>query len=868
MRKSSKKKPNDYRLPKPQRKVLEYWYDSLKQGQRTSVSLQASDLQSFSTDSASIGTGRLEVERFSRFVAQGSKSQRRGAMSFDKNGEIRVLVCPVAYHRKGAKNSAELYAPLWVPAVVNESGKLTRPNDVLPWIPRQHLEPVVNDSVSLVLGEVFEFEQYFENNVLPESNDWNSYWNYAQEMFKHVCGEGVATLDIPEFERTPSSIIVLDEAVRGAYIHIQRHYERLLKSKVDYRLFAKLAEPKVVKRHVYKRSRQDAGKASAQHVAHFNSSFPLSYSQRLALHRVLTSEAGDILCVSGPPGTGKTTLIQAVVVNFWVEAAAAGRETPPVVLACGETNQSVTNIIESFAPSDPKDTRWLPKVNSFGSYCCSKQRWKTSEGIQCEVSSGEGFSSQIENLKFLEEAEARYIKCAAKALGKKTSLVNVLRKLRKELNAELAKMRKDIREIPAGGFWNSFSENRGRGDYGMYREYYRALSRYDTNRRYKAFQLATHYWEGQWLLRMRSELKKRAAEKDLELRFRNSAADWRRRAMLTPVFVSTFSMAPRFFYSNHASFKANPSDSAPADLLIVDEAGKSTPETAAPTFSFAERALVVGDKAQLEPVWNVSSHYDREALRKFGLLSMLDQEQLNKRGLMTSSGDLMTLAFGACTGIEEGKHGSTVGGFLTEHRRSVPDIIAFCNRLCYAGRLVPKRSDISERKFPALGYYHIRGVGEKVGSSRRNLEEANKIEEWLAMNERLIATFYKTNRLDKHVAVITPFFSQARLLEQKLLRTYPELVIGTVGSLQGAEREIVIFSPVYDRDFKGDYFFDKTPNHLNVAVSRAKDSFLVFADMSIFNPKSRTPSGELARFLLRSDDQNLAKKEQEMAKAK
>ena len=42
---------------------------------------------------------------------------------------------------------------------------------------------------------------------------------------------------------------------------------------------------------------------------------------------------------------------------------------------------------------------------------------------------------------------------------------------------------------------------------------------------------------------------------------------------------------------------------------------------------------------------------------------------------------------------------------------------------------------------------------------------------------------------------------------------------------------------------------------LNVAVSRAKDSFIVFGDMDIFNPELKTPSGMLACHLF-ADEEN------------
>jgi superfamily I DNA and/or RNA helicase len=46
-------------------------------------------------------------------------------------------------------------------------------------------------------------------------------------------------------------------------------------------------------------------------------------------------------------------------------------------------------------------------------------------------------------------------------------------------------------------------------------------------------------------------------------------------------------------------------------------------------------------------------------------------------------------------------------------------------------------------------------------------------------------------------------------------------------------------------------FFDRDnkPNMLNVAVSRAKDNFIVFANTEILDKKARTPSGILSNHL-------------------
>ena len=54
-------------------------------------------------------------------------------------------------------------------------------------------------------------------------------------------------------------------------------------------------------------------------------------------------------------------------------------------------------------------------------------------------------------------------------------------------------------------------------------------------------------------------------------------------------------------------------------------------------------------------------------------------------------------------------------------------------------------------------------------------------------------------------------------------------------------------SPVYGH--LGNTFFDAGPNMMNVAVSRARDSFIVIGNPDLFSEGSGKPSGILARHL-------------------
>ncbi|MEB0134642.1 hypothetical protein QN362_04790 [Actimicrobium sp. CCC2.4] len=56
------------------------------------------------------------------------------------------------------------------------------------------------------------------------------------------------------------------------------------------------------------------------------------------------------------------------------------------------------------------------------------------------------------------------------------------------------------------------------------------------------------------------------------------------------------------------------------DVLIVDEAGQVSPDVGAALFALAQRALVVGDIYQIEPVWNNGEGTDRANAVKFGLI--------------------------------------------------------------------------------------------------------------------------------------------------------------------------------------------------------------------------------------------------------
>lgn len=166
--------------------------------------------------------------------------------------------------------------------------------------------------------------------------------------------------------------------------------------------------------------------------------------------------------------------------------------------------------------------------------------------------------------------------------------------------------------------------------------------------------------------------------------------------------------------------------------------------------------------------------------------------------------------------------------YLYEHRRCFDNIIGYCNTLSYHGKLQPKRGEEKETIFPAMGYLHIDGRGMKSnGGSRYNAFEAETIAAWLAAHKEDIERHYD-KPLHKLVGVVTPFSAQVNAIKAALRKLdincsggEDSLTVGTVHSLQGAERAIVLFSPVYSKHEDGG-FIDSDNSMLNVAVSVLK----------------------------------------------
>ncbi|MEZ4469448.1 MAG: DEAD/DEAH box helicase [bacterium] len=328
-------------------------------------------------------------------------------------------------------------------------------------------------------------------------------------------------------------------------------------------------------------------------------------------------------------------------------------------------------------------------------------------------------------------------------------------------------------------------------------------------------------------------------EKDLE------TASWLRR--LFPVMGCTLLSLGNVF----------PPEPGVVERVVVDEAGQCHPAYALAALMRAERALVIGDVNQLEPVVRLTA-IDEQRVRRISDVAITDAELAPYRVHAENPGSAQRLADRAVK----------VRPQLRDHFRCQPAIIGLSDRLCgyHLAVHTPARSLVGQVPWlrdPVL-LAAVEGQQVQARGSWANPQEADVVMELLRQLSLRGVPWGE-------VALLTPYVGQLDLLRQRLrqvgvplesdreawsasqpaLFEAGSLATGTVHRFQGGERTLVIFSTVVGRD-RSLGFLNARVNLVNVAVSRARDHLIIVGDPAVLarGPHTRVLTDRAVRLTL------------------
>lgn len=276
--------------------------------------------------------------------------------------------------------------------------------------------------------------------------------------------------------------------------------------------------------------------------------------------------------------------------------------------------------------------------------------------------------------------------------------------------------------------------------------------------------------------------------------------------------------------------------------LVIDEAGQCHPAHAISGLVRAERALVIGDIHQLEPVISLDD-WDEARVRRRIASPLHGEALLPFRTLASGGTSAQSLAERACLEVPA----------LLDHYRCQPEIIAVNATLAgYQLEVHTPRASLGDHcdllHAPLLGV-DIRGDQAAWQGSWRNDAE-------VAACVRLLQQITAAGVATRRICVLTPYRAQLRALENGLraakipvedrdlsdrdpaqtsllpglmVTEDPGVTLGTVHRFQGGERDIVLLSTVVTRE-RSLAFTNARLNLLNVAISRARQHLVLVGD--------------------------------------
>jgi serine/threonine protein kinase len=559
----------------------------------------------------------------------------------------------------------------------------------------------------------------------------------------------------------------------------------------------------------------------------------------------------DLFLVTGPPGTGKTTLIQRIVDRF-LQSSPDRR-----LLICAQTNVAIDNALERIGEStahsavrvggdrhstSPSVARfllenqmreWTARIES------NTTAWRRQKALASGVDVHEielgsnllkiavGRHAMAETEKALDEQRTQRrrlvqdLKARTATIGnldERSSSVENLEELIEVLDDRLTRIKQDL----------ASDERRLR----------QLISKQDAEMFLDMTAEDLREWADDYVGRT----PQAAAAFDL-LRLQ---AEWFERLAVPDKDDSLFAA-----YCDTCSIVAATCiglESLPGissmefDLCILDEASKACPGESLVPLVRSKRAVLVGDVKQLPPYQSDFLH-DRDLMEQFQIPPEYRPTSLFE--------ELLRSVPEACTAT------------LELQRRMVPEIGQLVSDVFYNGTLQSEdraSNSLLLNVFPKpVVWASTSQISERAQESvRRSI--VNHAEKDLVIEQVLrVASALADADLEREfprgfrLLILSGYSSQVRLIQDELktIAIPPgiNIEVATIDAVQGREADVVIFS-LTRSNTSGSEGFLIDEKRINVALSRAKDILCIIGDSAFIDGnRGNTPLKEVLRYI-------------------
>lgn len=279
-------------------------------------------------------------------------------------------------------------------------------------------------------------------------------------------------------------------------------------------------------------------------------------------------------------------------------------------------------------------------------------------------------------------------------------------------------------------------------------------------------------------------------------------------------------------------------------LLVVDEAGQATPQSAIGALWRSHKAIIVGDPLQVEPIDTLPKQLREVLVNEYGVDS--------RYGYKSNSVQLFSdkiNKYGGKRHVQDQEY--WLGCPLLIHRRCIEPMFSISNEIAYNGLMFNETAEPSAD----LKYAIEKSVWYSIQGSARG-KKNHFVSNQSKLVCHMINSFIVKERRLPDLYIISPFTSVVfglkkdvrDLIKKAIGMKYLDIklkevngivknMIGTVHTFQGREANEVFLVLGCDKEYGcgAANWVGSSPNILNVAVSRAKYRLGVIGDVNVWS---------------------------------